>query len=86
MRTYQRALKRHKAQEQERELARQLRRDVTYSILRTGQFERMRIVIPRWWEWVCTDLAACDPDIAELIDRRLADTAGLASAIIEDWT
>lgn len=81
----QRALERYQAQERERELARKLRREVTRSILQRGQFQRMRSVIPRWWEWVCTGLVHADPQIAELIDRRLAETAGLAQAIGEDW-
>ena len=81
----QRALERHRAQEHERELARRLRRDVTRSILAAGDFQRMRAIIPLWWEWVCTGVVYGDDRIAELIDHRLAATAGLEAAIIEDW-
>jgi hypothetical protein len=85
MTTVQRALERHQAQERERELARKLRRDVTRSILHVGRFERMRVVIPLWWEWLCTGLVAADAEITDLIDRRLSETIGLQNAIVEDW-
>ena len=85
MTALERALERHRAQERERELARGLRREVTRSILSRGHFTRLRAVIPQWWEWVCTGLVSADPQINELIDQRLADTAGLAQAIVEDW-
>ena len=85
MATMRRALDHFQAQERDRELARELRRRVTRSILHGGQFETMRRVIPRWWEWVCTGQVSGDDEIADLIDHRLADTDGLASAIIDDW-
>jgi hypothetical protein len=85
MSTLERALARHQAQEQEREFARQLRRDVTRSILHDGHFDRMRAVIPRWWEWLCTGHVTFDGEINDLIDRRLGETDGLEQAIIEDW-
>jgi hypothetical protein len=85
MDSLQRALERYGAQERERELARQLRCAVTRSILTAGDFQRMRAIIPAWWEWVCTGVVYGDDGIAELIDDRLARTAGLEQAIIEDW-
>jgi hypothetical protein len=85
MSALQRALERYQAEERERELARALRRTVTFSILHAGRFDRMRVVIPQWWEWVCTGLVHRDAEIAELIDRRLDETPGLQSAIVEDW-
>jgi hypothetical protein len=85
MATLQRALDHHEAQERERELARELRRRTTRSILRRGQFDGMRLVIPRWWEWLSTGQVYGDDEIAELIDQRLAETTGLALAIIADW-
>jgi hypothetical protein len=85
MATLQRALDHYKAQEQDRELAHELRRRTTRSILRGGQFENMRLVIPRWWEWLSTGQVCVDDEIAALIDHCLAETIGLAAAIIADW-
>jgi hypothetical protein len=81
----ERALEYFQVQEQERETARTLRRDMTRSILAAGDFARMRTVIPLWWEWVCTGLVYFDQKVEELIDRRLTETAGLQQAIIDDW-
>jgi hypothetical protein len=85
MNPLERALELHRAQEADRELARKLRREATWSVLTAGEFARMRTVIPQWWEWVCTGFVYADTLVAELIDRRLAETVGLESAIIEDW-
>jgi hypothetical protein len=72
-------------QERERELARELRRRLTHCVLRAGHFERMRVVIPQWWEGVCTGIVAGDADIDALIDQRLAERTELVAAILNDW-
>jgi hypothetical protein len=81
----QRALALFRAQEQERELARAIRRETTWGVLHGGSFARMRAVIPQWWEWVATGHVRPNAEMEALIERRFAEVTGLREAIIEDW-